>query len=230
MSSRLLKLLGSKTRPPTIDYRASDDLESLFYIFLEITIKYGGFGQTSNEGQPPEHAPLWRSAYEELSKGGLLISSTLKKDFMKGEQSYKPTPFFRDCYTILEEWRTAIHVAMEKGGDVSHQEIREIINQGLMNLESFSPVAAPPLPPPASLRPSAKTLPLTVLAVTSDSNGLPPSASGSTGRITRSMQKNKMLLPAVPNVSLPPLPSGSMAEDLDNGSHRNRRRRPRKGT
>ncbi|KAG1733129.1 cytochrome P450 [Suillus lakei] len=44
ISCHLLRLLGHVSSPDLIDYRASDDLESLFYIFLEFTIIYAGPG------------------------------------------------------------------------------------------------------------------------------------------------------------------------------------------
>ena len=225
MSHRLLMLLSSKTQPRIINYKPSDDLESLFYIFLEITTQYGRFGQISNEGQPPEDAATWRSVYEDLrDPRGFSSSGALKRGFLEGERLYKLTLFFQNCSTIVDSWCDKLDVAIRERRDVSHGDIHEVIIKGLSDLERSSPIAAPSLPPPTSLHSSANTLPLTVPSVTSDSNELPPSASGSTGRITQSMQKNQMLLPEIPNVSLPPLPSSSMAEVPDNGSRRGKRK------
>jgi hypothetical protein len=83
-------LLSSKTQPRIINYKPSDDLESLFYIFLEITTQYGRFGQISNEGQPPEDAAAWRSVYEDLrDPRGFSSSGALKRLFLEGEHQEK---------------------------------------------------------------------------------------------------------------------------------------------
>jgi hypothetical protein len=160
MSCRLLKLLGNPPPLFTIHYKASDDLESLFYIFLEITIVYGGLGQTSDEGQLPDYARLWCEVYKSMNRrDGLTISACLKRVFLTDNAPlYKLTPFFQACYPILEAWRKAIGCAIREKRDVSHQEICKIIDQGLKDLESFPPVAAPPLPPPTFLHPSGSPL------------------------------------------------------------------------
>ncbi|KAG0700899.1 hypothetical protein DFH29DRAFT_1000704 [Suillus ampliporus] len=54
ISCCLLKLMGCVPSPNLIDHRASDNLESLFYIFLEFTIIYAGpGGLITNRGTLP---------------------------------------------------------------------------------------------------------------------------------------------------------------------------------
>lgn len=119
MSCRLLQMLGNPDKsltPPKFVYKASDDLESLFYIFLEITTGYEGFGKKSVEGEPPTNATLWRQTYAVMNQPGLSVSGSLKRLFLMGEESYSPTPFFKDCYPILEAWRKEINDAMTMKG------------------------------------------------------------------------------------------------------------------
>jgi hypothetical protein len=168
MSSRLLKLMGKIPTPPLIDHRASDDLESLFYIFLEFVTVWGGPGRLSEEGVHPDNAQAWRDICVEMPRRGISVSGTLKKEFITDDQPrYEPAPYFRACRPVLEEWRKAIGVAVRKERDVSHGEILESIERGRRALESLP--AAPPLPP-----------------------------STSRSMITRSMRKNQKLPPSVP--------------------------------
>jgi hypothetical protein len=168
MSSRLLRLISDIPTPPLIDYRASDDLESLFYIFLEFAIMCGGPGGLSEEGVPPDNAQAWRDIVVAMPQHGISASGTLKKVFITDARPrYEPAPYFRACRPILEEWRKAIGVAVREERDVSHGEILESIERGWRALESLP--AAPPLPPKTSR-----------------------------SMITRSMRKNQKLPPSVP--------------------------------
>jgi hypothetical protein len=80
MPSRLLKLMGTIPTPPLINYRASDDLELLFYIFPEFTIMYGGAWGELSEGVHPDNAHVWREPYVGYSSG------ILKNDFITDAQ------------------------------------------------------------------------------------------------------------------------------------------------
>jgi hypothetical protein len=149
MSFRLLKLMGKIPTPPLIDHRASDDLESLFYIFLEFAIMYRGPGGLSEEGVPPDNAQAWRDICVSMPQRGISVSGTLKKEFITDAQPrYEPAPYFRACRPILEEWRKAIGDAVREKRDVSHGEILEIIERGRKALESLP--AAPPFRTPTS--------------------------------------------------------------------------------
>jgi hypothetical protein len=168
MSFRLLRLMGKIPTPPLIDHRASDDLESLFYIFLEFAIVWGGPGGLSEEGVRPDNAQAWRDICVAMPQRGISVSGTLKKEFITDDQPrYEPAPYFRACRPVLEEWRKAIGDAVRKERDVSHEEILEIIERGRRALEDLP--AVPPLPPPTSR-----------------------------SMMTRSMQKNQKSPPSVP--------------------------------
>jgi serine/threonine protein kinase len=72
ISCRLLKLMGDVPRPSTIDHRASDDLEPLFYILLKFTTTYEGpSGKASAEGVHPVYAPRWCKAYLMMDGDGV---------------------------------------------------------------------------------------------------------------------------------------------------------------
>ncbi|KAG1900142.1 uncharacterized protein F5891DRAFT_980435 [Suillus fuscotomentosus] len=105
ISSHLLKLMGDILVPSMIDHRASDDLESLFYIFLKFTMTYEGpGGKASTEGVQPVNAPRWHKAYLMMDQDGLGTSGSLKKDFLMEKcPHYEPTPYFQVCHPILED-------------------------------------------------------------------------------------------------------------------------------
>ncbi|KAG1724107.1 uncharacterized protein EDB91DRAFT_1255410 [Suillus paluster] len=82
ISYRLLKLIGSIQTPDSIEHKASDDLESLFYIILEFTIIYDGpSGLITNRGVLPDNTRRWHKAYVAMGKDGLGTSGTLKEEF-----------------------------------------------------------------------------------------------------------------------------------------------------
>jgi len=124
---------------PKITYRPADDLESLFYIFLEFTTVYDGpGGEISDKGVHPENARRWRKAFVTMDQDGLGTSGTLKREFiLVGDNNYKPTPYFQACYPILEEWRKAIASTIDNDEGISHERLRKIIQQGL---DRLSPV------------------------------------------------------------------------------------------
>jgi hypothetical protein len=144
MSSRLLKLIGDPRRNGTIDYRASDDLESLFYIFFEATIIYGGpQGQKEGRAVFPTQYNQWRGVYEQMDANGLGISGTVKKDFLtdKSEDTvmYTVAKYFAACGPILQDWRAAIGMAIQGDRDISHKDIHKIIEKHLKEIESSQP-------------------------------------------------------------------------------------------
>ena len=74
--------MGS-TEPP-YDHRASDDLESLFYIFFEFVIVYGGTeGDRTDAGVLPLATTAWHKAYASLDREGVWATGVLKKYFVR---------------------------------------------------------------------------------------------------------------------------------------------------
>lgn len=106
ISCCLLKLMGDVPHPSMINHRASDDLESLFYILLKFPTMYEGpSGKASVEGVHPLNAPRWCKAYLMMDGDGIRTSGSLKKEFLTEKHPpYEPIPCFRACCPILEEW------------------------------------------------------------------------------------------------------------------------------
>jgi hypothetical protein len=134
MSNRLLQRMGG-TEPP-YDHRASDDLESLFYIFFEFVIVYGGTeGDRTDAGVLPLAATAWRKAYATLDREGVWATGAFKEHFITDRNpTYQVAPYFRDCSSMVERWRKAIGSATRAEMDVTHDEIIEVIDQCLSSI------------------------------------------------------------------------------------------------
>jgi hypothetical protein len=230
--------MGDVPRPSMIDHRASDDLESLFYILLEFTTTYEGpSGKASVEGVHPVNAPRWRKAYLMMDGDGLGTSRSLKKEFLTEKHPpYEPTPYFRACRPILEEWRKAIGDALHNERDLSHNEILKIMQQGLERILSspgtatsqsvaFLPATSVATPSPTSLPlparprhptslPPASLPPPPIEAMTQDA-GVQPRRSG---------RQTQMLPPELPSTrsvtrgAVAPSASGSMISSFHSSS------------
>jgi len=129
-----------------VTYIPSDDLESLFFIFLEFTIIYGGpKGQEvpKDERLFPIEYDAWTKAYATMDQAGLWSSGTAKHVFFTNRPmaSYEVSEYFKVCYPIVEEWRKAIGHALLHGNQVSHKEILEIINRGLNDIGRTAPMS-----------------------------------------------------------------------------------------
>ena len=150
MSNRLLRRMGG-TEPP-YDHRASDDLESLFYIFFEFVIVYGGpEGDRTDAGVLPLGATAWRKAYATFGHDGVWATGALKEHFITdSDPTYQVAPYFRDCSSMVEGWRKTTGSAIHAEMDVTHDEIIELIDQCLRSItgmqmdRTLSPNAHPP--------------------------------------------------------------------------------------
>ncbi|KAG0697849.1 hypothetical protein DFH29DRAFT_1003401 [Suillus ampliporus] len=223
ISCHLLKLMGDILHPSVIDHRASDDLESLFYILLEFTTMYEGpGGKASAKGVHPVNAPRWCKAYLMMDEDGLGTSGSLKKEFLIEKcPRYEPTPYFRACRPILEGWRKAIGDSLHNERDLSHEEILEIIQQGLEKIVPGTPtsqsaaflpapsVTTPPtsLPLPARSYHPTSLPPPTIEAMTQDTR-LQPHRSG---RKTQMLPPELLSMPSVTRGTISSSASGSMA-------------------
>jgi len=114
--------MGSTQTPELVDHMASDDLESLFYIFLKFTTIYGGLGSLiMDRGVPPKNAYRWNKAYMMMDRDGLGTSRSLKKEFIMDKSPiYELASYFQACCPILEDWHLAIRNALLNDKEVSH--------------------------------------------------------------------------------------------------------------
>ncbi|KAG0708313.1 hypothetical protein DFH29DRAFT_870873 [Suillus ampliporus] len=143
ISYHLLKLMGSIPTPDSIEHKASDNLESLFYILLKFTIIYNGpGGLITNRGVPPDNACRWHKAYVVMDQDSLRTSGSLKKEFLMDiALDYKPAPYFQAFHLILEDWCMAIGDAITNKMDISHDQIyftANAIYQSIRFLSFFS--------------------------------------------------------------------------------------------
>jgi len=144
--------------PSTVTYHPSDDLESLFYVFLEFTITYegpNGKEVPKEKRQFPFQYRKWTNACALMGQDGAWASGLMKKNFFTERPSYKVSEYFEACYPVLEEWREAIVNALRHKKQVSHKEIREIIERGLENIIQTAHVPMPATLAPSSVVPAA---------------------------------------------------------------------------
>ncbi|KAG1789414.1 uncharacterized protein HD556DRAFT_1311375 [Suillus plorans] len=100
-----------------IEHTASDDMESLFYIFVEFATTFDGpRGVTRDQNR----RPLWVEHYEVMgsaswvSKQGYVLSPLVDRSLMT-----KTTPFFGAFSQIIQEWRHLILAAASETNDSS---------------------------------------------------------------------------------------------------------------
>jgi hypothetical protein len=217
ISYHLLKLMGSIPTPDLVDHRASDDLKSLFYIFLKfMTIYSGPSGLIMDRGVPPKNAHRWNKAYMMMDRDSLGTSGSLKKEFiMDKSPSYKPVPYFQACCPILEDWRVAIRNALSNDEEVSHDHIYKIIQRGLDNMNNF--------PSPEIWHPLLLILSATLLETSV------PSPAATQGLLPHHLsQINHLANSSVPSGPLssfapPPPPSPPVLRDHFHHSQQNKR-------
>jgi len=141
MSSRLLDLIGDLRQNKIIEYKASDGLESLFYIFLETIIIYGGpQGQREGKGELPIKYEQWRDACDQMGWYSLGVSGAVKQSFLtdrsEDEVLYTVAKYFTACAPILQDWRKETGEAIRDNRDVSHEVIRKMIERHLKDIAS----------------------------------------------------------------------------------------------
>ncbi|KIK34260.1 hypothetical protein CY34DRAFT_17843 [Suillus luteus UH-Slu-Lm8-n1] len=190
------------SRPSMIDHRASDSLESLFYILLKsITTYEGPSGKALVKGVHPINASRWCKAYLMMDRDSLGTSGSLNKEFLiEKHLPYEPPSYCRACCPILEKWCKAIGDTLHNEYDLSHNEILKIMQQGLERILS--------LPGTATLQSVAFLL---ATSVTTPSPSPSPSPS-----------PTSLPLPVHPHhptslsfTSLSPPPIEAMAQDAD---------------
>lgn len=209
--------MGSTPIPDSIVHKASDDLESLFYILLEFTMIYDGpGGLITHKGVPPENYRRWHKAYVAMDKDGLGTSGSLKKEFLMDiAPHYEPAPYFRACRPILEDWRIAMGDAITNQTDVSHDTISEIIQWGLNNIGNFpSPQIALPMSSTSLMGSSASSSAMVLEPQPRRSSRIKPSAHSNVPSIL-----STLFAPPPP----PPSPPQAASTDLPRCSRRRKK-------
>ena len=158
MSSRLLELIADPCWNKIIEHKASDDLESLFYIFLKSVIIYGGpQGQWEGKGELPSKYHQWRDTYDQMSGHGLGASGAVKQSFLTDRSEdkvlYTVAKYFTACAPILQDWCKAIGEAIRDNHDISHKVIHKMLEWHLKDIENSQP-------PPSPIATSSTTAPI----------------------------------------------------------------------
>lgn len=128
MSIRLLR--DGVDKQVMIERTASDDLESLFYIFVEFVTTFDGpRGVTSDANR----RSLWVEQYEVMGSGywaaklGYVLAPLAHRALME-----KTTPFFGPFSQIIQEWRHLILAAenkMDSSPGVTHAALAALLEK-----------------------------------------------------------------------------------------------------
>ncbi|KAG1849024.1 hypothetical protein F4604DRAFT_1935110 [Suillus subluteus] len=159
MSIRLLTACAEKEKTGgtmTIDHSPSDDIESLFYIFVEFVSTYDGpQGYISNPKME-----RWGQALEDMGhkagpyKSGLVLVTRHDKQLMN-----RTTQYFDSLKDLVQEWRLKFFYAAEEQTTVSHTEILELIEKWISHAavdESLPPTQEADLSSAAQTRRSTR--------------------------------------------------------------------------
>jgi hypothetical protein len=163
MSIRLLREgLGNSGSQETVSHTAGDDLESLFYIFVEFATTFDGPCATKKD---EAKKPMWYQYWLLMGHN----SWTIKQGFVlsnPGDRSLmsQTTSFFESFGPIIQEWRHLILAAAEAAcktdglpSGVSHKELAKLLHKWLSQLpkevpEDVPSATASPLPIASSSR------------------------------------------------------------------------------
>ncbi|KAG2348653.1 hypothetical protein BDR05DRAFT_944721 [Suillus weaverae] len=163
----------------TVFHTAGDDLESLFYIFVEFATTFDGpRARKKDEAKKPMWYAYWLlMGYNSwTTKQGLVLSHSCDNSLM-----LQTTSFFAPCSPIIQEWRHLILAAAETASTetdslpsgVSHKELATLLHKWLSQLPQEVPEDVPsatvsPLPIASSSR----------IGHPSGSNNMMPLATG----------------------------------------------------
>jgi hypothetical protein len=116
-----------------IEHRPSDDLESMFYIFLEIVAKYGGPGGQVAPTWTKSSLP-WASAYEALGKEGTFLALNtiaLTKSGALRHMDYlasRASKYFAELRPLVKAWGEMVFNATRADDQI------EITHAGVLGL------------------------------------------------------------------------------------------------
>lgn len=132
MSIRLLQEdVENHNKDITSKHTASDDLESMFYIFVEFATTFDGPRGATRDAN---RRPMWVDSYETLgsacwvTKQGYVLSPPIDVSLMR-----KTTSFFASFGPIIQEWRHLILAAASTKSN-TNDSIVEVTHEALVAL------------------------------------------------------------------------------------------------
>lgn len=148
-------LTAAEREELAVTHTASDDLESLFYIFVEFATTFDGTRGYMNKPK----TPVWVEAYEVAGnrsievKAGLVLSTANNNQMLID----KVTPFFEIFKPVIQEWRRTIiraagnaNTTTHNFGGISHKEVESILTKWVSEIPEVEELPLVPLPPVAS--------------------------------------------------------------------------------
>jgi len=147
--------------PDEVTRSASDDLESLLYIFIEFVSTY------PMPGSPPDHDRLLVPWHEPSAMRDWTLSSATKEAFLWSPEAESSIftkrylkPYFQveSIEDVILHWRLLFKRRDQEGSnhEVTHEKVRMVLERGLR----ATPSQDEPLPlPPSSSTPAASLQP-----------------------------------------------------------------------
>ncbi|KAG1891840.1 uncharacterized protein F5891DRAFT_986469 [Suillus fuscotomentosus] len=163
-NAETIKKTADATQLQQIEHYMCDDLESMFYIFFEFVMKYGGARGVVAPTWDKLAMP-WSEAYENLGASGLLTTFLSKKgaiskgDFLMDRVSN----YFLEFKPLVNEWHGQIHLTeIDTNATIIHDHIFEMLVTFIAKLKDSDEIPIPiplPYPPPQSptVQPTAVT-------------------------------------------------------------------------
>ncbi|KAG2046081.1 hypothetical protein BDR06DRAFT_1015037 [Suillus hirtellus] len=142
MSIRLLwEDVANEKKNGTVEHKASDDLESLFYIFVEFATTFDGpRGMMKDENR----RPMWVENFENtgsdlwMAKQAYVLSPPIDKSLMD-----RTTPFFTSFSQIIQDWRHLILAAASDPSKtltgVKHAALASLLEKWVSQLPPDAP-------------------------------------------------------------------------------------------
>lgn len=156
MSIRLLYAISAIARDKglgnmTVEQTASDDLESLFYIFVEFVTSFDGPKGTRAD---PKKADQWGEVIEAMGaaaapyKSGLVLVPRRDNELMN-----RTTTYFGGVRDLVQAWRYKLldADADQTRDGVTHEEIEEILKAWVYHDAIDEPRPPEEVPPASSL-------------------------------------------------------------------------------
>jgi hypothetical protein len=158
MSIRLLRYLHSNLTEKDMVMKgqtASNDLESLFYIFVEFVTTYDGphgkiiYPKTEQ----------WAGLLEDLGPGAVTYKSGLLLVVKHNELMDRTTAYFGNLKYLVQEWRLKFLQASEESSEssINHEEITKILAKWISHEAANEP---PSVARASSLSPDSILTPL----------------------------------------------------------------------